>query len=121
MIREIRILGFFGNHDVLLDFSRGALIVVGPNGIGKSTVANILYFVLTRQWRKLYELPFDAVSISGDEELLITKKDLEEFVTTRPFERRFRIYMDRLRGRNLLDDFIASEDLGQSKLNIMPG
>lgn len=117
-LRYFHIKGFFGTHDVELDFSERALVVVGPNGIGKSTVASILYFTITRQWRKLVDLPFEAIVVESDNgEIAISKKEIEEFIATRPFERRFRMMADRLSREGMLDDFLSDRDLTPSRLD----
>ena len=37
------------------------LVLVGENGTGKSTVANLLYYLLTQQWRRIMDYRFAAV------------------------------------------------------------
>ncbi len=53
------------------------LILVGENGTGKSTVANFIYFFLTRQWHRMLNYEFKSIVADIDSEVIeITKEDL---------------------------------------------
>ncbi len=42
------------------------LVLVGENGMGKSTVANFIYFFLTMQWSRILDYKFKSVSAEID-------------------------------------------------------
>lgn len=56
--KEISIKGLFGESDVHFPISDNRLILVGYNGIGKSTILNIFYYFISQQWSKLAEQDF---------------------------------------------------------------
>jgi hypothetical protein len=58
------------------------LVLVGENGTGKSTFANLVYYFLTKQWRRLHEYHFTAVeAVLGGEELRVTPEQIEAHFT----------------------------------------
>ncbi|HWY59461.1 MAG TPA: AAA family ATPase [Terriglobales bacterium] len=60
------------------------LVLVGENGSGKSTVANLIYYFLTRQWVRLKDYRFDAIeaTVSGSP-IRITRDDLQSLLVDR--------------------------------------
>jgi len=54
------------------------LVLVGENGTGKSTVANLLYYTLTQQWRRITEYRFTAIQVRcNDSQFRVTHEDVE--------------------------------------------
>lgn len=81
--KEIEIIGLFGETDILIPIKDNRLILVGYNGIGKSTILNMFYYFISQQWSKLNELDFSRISIrvrNKNRKLTIERLDLEEFV-----------------------------------------
>lgn len=62
-ILGFEVKGLFGNRKITLRSVDNVLILVGPNGIGKSTVINAFYFFITRQWSRLLQYTFDEVAV----------------------------------------------------------
>lgn len=80
-INEIYIKGLFGRHDIRVPIRDNRLIIVGVNGIGKSTVLNILYFFISRQWEKLADIEFDTIKIKiGRQTLSVDHASLRDYV-----------------------------------------
>jgi energy-coupling factor transporter ATP-binding protein EcfA2 len=76
-ITAFSIKGLHGSIDVDVPIAEGKVILVGVNGLGKTTIVSMLYFVLTRQWQKLLEYEFDAVTIAlGNEKIEIDRSVL---------------------------------------------
>lgn len=115
-IKSFRITGLFGNRDVELNVVDDALILVGPNGAGKSTVINIFYFFITRQWGRLLDYDFNAISIAaGDSDISATKERIfglqriaRAIAEIGPGSRSGRL-LERLRDSNLLEEFFLVE------------
>lgn len=60
---EISITGLFGRFDVTLPITDNRVIIVGHNGIGKSTILNAFYYVISAQWEKLREIHFVSLKV----------------------------------------------------------
>lgn len=117
-IDRFKIKGLFGNRDVEISPKENSMILVGPNGIGKSSVINIFYFFISRQWSRLMEYRFDEIIIEiGGTEIHALRSDitglseLNRLSNTQPFTSRVKNMMARLSSHNLLDEFIASPKL----------
>jgi ABC-type polysaccharide/polyol phosphate transport system ATPase subunit len=51
-ITQFRIQALHGlNRAIEIPIRDNRLVLVGENGTGKSTVANLIYYALTQQWR----------------------------------------------------------------------
>ncbi len=74
-ITSFSIKGLFKTKSIEITISDNALIVVGPNGIGKSSVANIFYFFVSRQWSRLLEYKFSEVSLVVDGQQITAKRE----------------------------------------------
>ncbi|HBF89289.1 MAG TPA: hypothetical protein DDX39_11670 [Bacteroidales bacterium] len=61
-IEQIKIEGLFGelNYDIRIDDNK--LILVAENGSGKTTIVNIIYYFLSRQWTKLLRYRFEKIT-----------------------------------------------------------
>ena len=112
---KFEIKELFGNRDITLEINSDALILVGPNGIGKSSVTNIFYFFVSRQWSRLAEYDFSEVAIwFGDEEIRAERADiaglsqLDKVVGNFAPSSRISGYLDKLRAEGLLEEFISS-------------
>lgn len=61
-VEQIKIKGLFGelNYDIKLEDNK--LILVAENGSGKTTIVNIIYYFLSKQWNKLIRYKFNSIS-----------------------------------------------------------
>lgn len=75
-ITRFDIEGLHGVTRVSVPIEDGRVILVGVNGLGKTTIVSMLYYFLTRQWRKLLEYEFDDISICLDGETLSVTREL---------------------------------------------
>ncbi|TCP72660.1 putative AbiEii toxin of type IV toxin-antitoxin system [Sphingomonas sp. PP-CE-1G-424] len=116
---KFEIKGLFGTRDVTLPIDSDALILVGPNGIGKSSVTNIFYFFVSRQWGRLADYSFSEVALwFGDEEIRAARDDitglsrLEKVVANFAPSSRVSMHMESLRALGLFEEFVSSRKLG---------
>lgn len=121
-IEQFTIEGLFGRVDVQLPISENKLILVGVNGIGKSTIANIFYHFISRQWSQLLDYDFREASISIDgKEISISKKDLrqspfiENILSNLPHSLSRQV--EALADRGILEKFVSERALSRRELN----
>lgn len=62
-IKHIKILGLFGNRDITIDLSSGKLILVGENGLGKTTILSILNHLLSGRIEDLSGYRFECIEV----------------------------------------------------------
>ncbi len=80
-IKNFKIFGLFGYKDVSLSFDNNVTIFIGENGIGKTTVLNALYFVLTNKFKELVKINFNTIEIQYQKEhFVISKQGLTDYV-----------------------------------------
>lgn len=115
---KFEIKGLFGNRNIILPIEGDAIILVGPNGIGKSSVINIFYFFVSRQWRRLAEYDFDEVAIwFGDEEVRAVRADitglsqLDKVIGQFRPSSRISMHMETLKANGLLEEFFSSKKI----------
>lgn len=119
---RFEIKGLFGNRDINIPIDTNALILVGPNGIGKSCVTNIFYFFISRQWARLTEYDFKEVAVwFGKEEVRAARADitglsqLERAIRHFSPSSRTYVYMERLRDLGILDEFVSIRATSKSR------
>ena len=62
-IENFSVKGLFGKKDVNLSFENRVQIYVGENGFGKTTVLNLLYYLLSFKFEEMLKINFVSVSI----------------------------------------------------------
>ncbi len=62
-LEHFRITGLHGSKQIDMPIRDNKLILVGENGTGKTTVANFMYYFLTRQWDRMSEYQFESVKV----------------------------------------------------------
>ncbi|XDA97995.1 AAA family ATPase [Sulfitobacter sp. LCG007] len=110
---RFKIKNLYGNVNVDLSFKDRCSILVGPNGVGKSTVANLFYFLISRQWAKLTDYKFDEISLYFDNEVVSFKRDeitglsrMEDLLSSiSPSSRYFEV-IEKLRKEGALEEFL---------------
>lgn len=71
------IVGLHGKLDISIPIVDNRLVLIGVNGLGKTTVVNFLYYVLTEQWHRLLDYEFAAVEVTiNDAFIALTKDDI---------------------------------------------
>ena len=90
--KAITIRGLFGKEDVTLTFEKTVNIYIGENGLGKTTILNTVYYVLTGDYEKLVNIPFDMITVrfSNEKEMSISKADIAKYVNSRNPRRHFK-------------------------------
>lgn len=74
-IEIFRIEGLHNSKNYELKFDSNRLILVSDNGSGKTTIVNIFYYFLSKQWNKLLEYNFKRIYCKiNNEEIEFTKR-----------------------------------------------
>lgn len=82
-LQKFTINKLFGYQNVNLEFKNKTMILMGENGLGKTSILNSLYFTLTRKWKKLNKINFESIELTIDNiEFSFSKTELTELVNT---------------------------------------
>ena len=83
-LTRFRIEKLHGRRTIDIPIIDNRLVLVGENGSGKSTVANLVYYFLTRQWVRVKDYKFDAIeaTVSGSR-IRIAQDDLQSLLADR--------------------------------------
>lgn len=81
IISNIKIKGLFGNRDVDIQFSSRACILIGENGLGKTTILSIINTLLSGDIQDLNLDIFDSITIElkGHQIFELTSEILKQF------------------------------------------
>ena len=82
MIKRFKITKLFGFRDVSIPFDSDIKILIGENGLGKTTILNSLYYVLSEKYYKLNTVEFERIELvfRDGNKIQFTKRDLESYV-----------------------------------------
>lgn len=62
-IHDLEVRKLWGYRDLELTFNKDINVIIGPNASGKTTILNLLRYILTADLPSLFELPFDEAFI----------------------------------------------------------
>ncbi|MHA8018673.1 AAA family ATPase [Stenotrophomonas hibiscicola] len=77
-LQRFAVFGLHGKFDVDIPIMDNRLILVGVNGLGKTTVVNLIYFLITEQWPKLIEADFERIEVTVNREPIILRRESVE-------------------------------------------
>jgi len=90
LIENFRIEGLYGYRTISLQSSYAATILIAKNGSGKTTLLAALDAFLKGEFSRLIDVRFLRIccKLRGlDDELVLTRNDLEQYVTIKPGSR----------------------------------
>jgi energy-coupling factor transporter ATP-binding protein EcfA2 len=90
-LEYFNVIGLHGLYNYQVRFEHNNLILVAENGSGKTTLVNMLYYFLSRQWRKLNEYQFEkAILVLNGSEFIFEKRNYQPvFLRDSKIYRRF--------------------------------
>jgi len=112
-IDYIKIEKLYGHKSFDVKLDNNQLIIVGENGLGKSTIINIFFYTLTSQWEKLLKYQFKKIEVSVDGlQYSFTMKDIETvydiFSDNSHVQMLFKLRSNGLTAETALDRFTPS-------------
>ena len=72
IVMKIKIDGLFGKYTSVVDLSNRCNIIIGENGVGKSTTLKIIYCILNMDFIEITKYNFEIITIEDE------KFELEE-------------------------------------------
>ncbi|WP_228408230.1 ATP-binding cassette domain-containing protein [Chryseobacterium sp. HMWF035] len=81
-LKTFNINKLYGYRDIHIDFLGPNKILIGENGLGKTTVLNIIYYTLSKNFEKLNLLNFESIEIifENKTKVYIQKDVLEKHI-----------------------------------------
>ncbi|PGE68217.1 AAA family ATPase [Bacillus toyonensis] len=78
-IKNFKINKLFGRSNVNISFDENIRIFVGENGIGKTTILNILYYTICKEFDRIAEFEFGDIEIEfiSGEKIKFSKVEME--------------------------------------------
>lgn len=74
----------FGYQTVDIPFDGNIKILIGENGIGKTTVLNTLFFILSKKFDRLNKINFSSIELHSDKRKIVIRKDELQYYLDRP-------------------------------------
>ncbi len=83
MIKEFRITKLFGFRNVDISFEDNTKILIGENGLGKTTVLNALYYILTQEYFKLSQIEFEDIELifKNNKKIYFTNEEIKSYLS----------------------------------------
>ena len=81
-IEYISIYRLFNHYNIKLPFEKIANIYIGENGLGKTTILNIIYYLLSEKIDRLTEISFESIEIKFKPEqhaIIVSMSDFKEY------------------------------------------
>ena len=79
LIKNFSITKLFGYKDLCLSFEYPIRILIGENGYGKTTILNVLYYLLKGKYEKLLEINFESVAIELNKSYSFSKELIQNY------------------------------------------
>jgi len=109
-ITNFTIEGLHNSKDYELRFIENRLILVSDNGSGKTTIVNIFYYFLSKQWNKLLEYNFRKIKCVFDEEPIEFTKDFFQNLLQRDNKIKTRFSPNTLNKLNQISEILNTVD-----------
>jgi predicted ATP-binding protein involved in virulence len=75
-VTNFRVQGLHGHRSISIPIRDNKLVLVGENGSGKTTIINLMYYLLSRQWEKLSSYVFESIEITINGEVLALSREI---------------------------------------------
>jgi len=103
MIQRFYVEGMFGFRNVDIKFEDTIKILIANNGAGKTTILNLLYYILEGLYERMLEINFDKIELTVlNQDFSFSKEDIIGYVE---YERNMKSRIP-LRVRNYIEKYI---------------
>ncbi|MDA3883966.1 MAG: AAA family ATPase [Candidatus Delongbacteria bacterium] len=121
MIKKYKVNKLFGFRNVNIPFKSDIKILIGENGLGKTTILNSLYYVLSEKWHKLISIDFESIELEFKDKnkIKFKKNELETFISLRERNKRRRIpneFINQISVKEL--EFLENESLSEREIEL---
>ena len=107
MLKKFIIKKLYGTTDVTLSLKNGVNILVGENGIGKTTILNLLHAFITTNIRKMCEVKYEKVTIEfSTHQYTFTSESISNILTSFANEDRYYGRKRILNSRNNIENIV---------------
>ncbi|MCZ8090904.1 AAA family ATPase [Flavobacterium sp.] len=65
-IKKFKINNLYGYRNIDINFENPVKILIGENGLGKTTILNIIYYTLSKKFEKLSKINFESIEVIFD-------------------------------------------------------
>ncbi|NJB84185.1 AAA family ATPase [Wenyingzhuangia aestuarii] len=81
-IKKFKIKQLHGYRDVDIDLSDSVKILIGENGLGKTTILNIIYYTLSKKFKRLSNYNFESIEVvfNSRKKVVFTKQTLLKYL-----------------------------------------
>ncbi len=80
-VTKFQVIGLNNYRDFEIDFNNSCKILVGENGLGKTSIMNVFYYVLSREWTILDKVQFDFIELQiGNYIIEFSQSELRMYV-----------------------------------------
>lgn len=127
IIEKFIIRKLFGMYNINLDLKNKVNIYVGENGLGKTTILNCLYYILTCNFEKLKDINFENIEVEFEKNKIfkINYTDILEYTRDRSHygkyeELRYKRYIEEIFSNeeiNTMIKIVVGEEYGASSLS----
>lgn len=135
-INQVVVKGLFHKYDVTIDLTKDCTILIGANGVGKSTALKLLKYLLSGMFMEIATIPFASIEIDDCvmpyEDFLVPAETLtkafsavnsESIVINAEIQRVFGEMVKELQDRDMLGDFLCdlfySEEFSSSIASVI--
>src|SRR5215469_16060066 len=101
-LQRFVIRGLYKTRDYDIPVRDNKIVMVGVNGLGKTTVVNLLYLILSRQWKRVLEYDFASVALTINDSLFTLEQEQDLTTKDLTLSQQLRTQLSRAVPRQLL-------------------
>lgn len=81
VITKFAVSGLYDEKNIEINFDKKGKILVGENGSGKTTILNMFYYLISKNFEKLLDFKFNLITISfNHDDILLPKMFVQDYL-----------------------------------------